>query len=523
MKSLLTCALLAGVALAADDSAPAWASAARQPPMTATETRAFMKSLAQFAVAHHLKTNAASAQCGMLYEYWDHTRAGQLGEFIQGEGLDTMHDGAWFAVALVNAYRATGDTFYKDILTRWQLPFYLKMLNHGDELFTAERNDGRPGDDRGWRGSKEWLLQGRETGFVPYWWDDGASVSLDMFARKDRDQHVNFAARNALAGQPNPEHRLSGYSHGSSNHMAQDLAVLLEQTWLLFHASSDPAEQKLAVEIAAAAQNLHDCRMRHFGHIPMVCAALALTGGDQAEFARITDPNNAAYWKPDNHYFRAVHAFKPGVRMPVPGFADDQQYRWYHGLAHSGGALPPPLAFKTVYDAFTEPKLYQMYCDDTPAPPGISVFDLHPYYFRDGKPEDLRSARKGPGGKPRPIGSRFGPQNMVCCGWALQALRAQSGLWDKRQAEKLLPVATEAEVKAALERELGGGLRTWEAIFNQYGYIPTGIGAGATAGGHYQWEDLSDTGGYAHLISAAAQWLLYLEHRADWEAQFAKR
>ena len=511
MKIFMACAVLLGAALAGEA------------PMDAAETRAFMKSLAQFAVTHHLKTNAASAQCGMMYEYWDHTRAGKLGEFIQGEGLDTMHDGAWFAVAMVNAYRATGDKFYKEILTRWQLPFYLKMLNHGDELFTAERNDGRPGDDRGWRGSKEWLLQGREKGFVPYWWDDGASVSLDMFARKDGDQHVNFAARNEMAGQPNPEHRLSGYSHGSSNHMAQDLAVMLEQTWLLLHDSADPAEKKLAAEIAEAAQHLHDCRMRHFGHIPMVCAALALTSGDKAELARVPDANGANYWKPDSHYFRAVHAFKPGVKMTVPGFADDQQYRWYFGLARSGGALPPALAFKTIYDAFTEPLLYRMYCDDEPALPGIGVFDLHPYYFLDGKPLDVRSQRKGPGGKPRPTGSRFGPQNMVCCGWALQILRAQPGLREKLQAQKILPVATEADVKMALERELGGGLRTWETLFKKYGYIPTGIGAGAAVGGHYQWEDLSDTGGYAHLISAASQWLLHLENRADWELQFGTK
>ncbi len=92
----------------------AWVLLAGLAPMTAAETRAFMKSLAQFAVAHHLKTNAASPQRGMMCEYWDHSRPGKPGEFIQGEGLDTMHDGAWFAVAMVNAHRATGDKFYKE-------------------------------------------------------------------------------------------------------------------------------------------------------------------------------------------------------------------------------------------------------------------------------------------------------------------------------------------------------------------------------------------------------------------------
>jgi hypothetical protein len=70
----------------------------------------------------------------------------------------------------------------------------------------------------------------------------------------------------------------------------------------------------------------------------------------------------------------------------------------------------------------------------------------------------------------------------------------------------------QAEVEAWLERELGQGLRTWEAIFDHYGYIPTGIGRGP------EWDKLSDSGGYAHLISAASQWILYLEGKSDWEA-----
>ncbi len=234
----------AGVAVAraaapAPDRDPAWTEAHCKPPMTADETRALIRRLTRFVVDHHLKKSEQSPQRGMIYEYFHVARQGQHDQFIQDEALDTMHDGAWFAVAMVNASRATGDPFYKEVLTRWQLPFYLQMLNHSDELFTSDRNDGRPGDDRGWRGSKEWLLQGREKGFVPYWWDDGGSVSLEMLARRDHDEHVNFAGRNELAGQPNPRKLLSGYSHGSSNHLAQDLAVMLQQAWLLLRESDD--------------------------------------------------------------------------------------------------------------------------------------------------------------------------------------------------------------------------------------------------------------------------------------------
>jgi hypothetical protein len=69
---------------------------------------------------------------------------------------------------------------------------------------------------------------------------------------------------------------------------------------------------------------------------------------------------------------------------------------------------------------------------------------------------------------------------------------------------------SEKQVREWLEHELAGGLRTWEAIFDEYGYVPTGIGTGRF------WDGLSDSGGYAHLISAAAQWLLCLEKKADW-------
>ena len=72
------------------------------------------------------------------------------------------------------------------------------------------------------------------------------------------------------------------------------------------------------------------------------------------------------------------------------------------------------------------------------------------------------------------------------------------------------------EVAAWLKRELGGGLRTWEAVFDEYGYIPTGIGCQTTLP-DTRWDAMSDTGGYAHLISAASQWLNYLQGKRDWE------
>jgi hypothetical protein len=310
--------------------------------------------------------------------------------------------------------------------------------------------------------------------------------------------------------------------------------------------------------------------------------------------------------------------------------------------------MPRALAFRTVYDAFTEPMLYQYYSDDAPVTPGINRFDLYPYYAENGRLTDYRSDRKGPTGMPRPIGSRFGPQNMACCGWALQILRTTPGLWEERyrtqfpqdlrvyfdrtlasvrpdaapkarltlgdlalllsssrtafriqgtsrgpeatlkvfsrpdaggsyavvtlrngsvsavndrgealavhgeaKAEgeglrfsielpytvakeqraawangveqerysiqagaatrNLFLASSEYSVKAWMGQELAGGLRTWQTILSQKGFIPTGLGTGS------EWDHFSDSGGYAHLISAAAEYLITLELKRDWE------
>ncbi len=498
------------------DRDPAWGGAYRGARMTVEETKVFMKQLAQYVFDHHMKKTESSSQRGIIYEYLHVAQAGKPEGFIEGEALDTMHDGAWFAVAMVQAYRATGDAFFKEVLTKWQLPFYLKMLNHSDELFTAERDDGI---DVGWGKGKEWLLLGREKGFVPYWWEDGASVSLEMIVRKT--EHLNFPGRNELAGKPNPEKRLAGYSLGSSNHMAQDLAVMLEQSWLLLHGSAEAADQKLAGEVAEAARNLADCRARHgVPNIPAVRAALAITSGDAAMRKSLPDVTWKGLESGRNDWRHATVEYKPDEQVKVPTFCDDQEYSYFTGVARDG-TLSEPLAFRLTYDAFTLPKLYRAYSDDSEVPPGIGIFE-YPYFFVNGKPADTRSQRKGPAGRPRPIGSRFGPQNMVVMGWALQALRAHPGLWDtaKKAITKAnyFPPENEADIRAALERELGGGLRTWQAIFQSKGYIPTGIGAGGTGAG-FPWDDISDTGGYAHLIGAAAQWIFLLEGKTDWASQ----
>lgn len=499
--------------------APAFLRADELKPFTADETRAFIRELCDFAVKHHMKRDDSS-QRGMMYEYLWWKKRGQPDQFIQGEALDTMHDGAWFANAMVNAHRATGDAHYKQVLVEWQLPFYLKMLNHGAELFSDEKVDVRDDARDTWKNSKEWLLQGRENGFVPYWWDNGGSVSLEMLNKKT--ERPAFPCTNDFAGRPNPEYRLSGWSHGSSNHLAQDLAILVQQAWVMLRGSKDANEQKLADECALAAKNLQECRARHgSGNIFDVMSACAFSNDDAELMKHVNSFEKESATTFQNHFTRAVRDFKPGQKNSTPGFADDDMYLYYGGVAKHG-TLPRPLALKLAFDAFTHPLLWQMYRDDGPVPPGLNRFDLTTLNFIDGKPEHYASQGKGPHGKPLPIGSRMGPQNMAVCGWALQAM-SQGGDFAgianqvKTKVEEITgKPCPHSNVKAWLERELGCGLRTWQNIFKEHGYIPTGIGCQSTLPG-VAWDEFSDNGGYAHLITAASMWLMVLEGKRDWE------
>jgi len=484
-----------------------WNTAHQKPPLTMAETRQFMKRLAQFVLDNHMKRAERSPQRGMIYEYLDVRRKGQSDQFVQGEALDTMHDGAWFAVSMAAAYHATGDNFYKELLTEWQLPFYCKMLNQSDQLFSVGRNDARP-TAQPW--DREHGLQEGEKGFVPYFWDDGGSVSLER--RLDKNPQAIRPSLDNLVGKPNPQFLLDGYSQGSSNHLAQDLGAMLETSYLLLYRSPIEDDKRLATEVALAAKNLHECRLRHHGPIPMCVAPAAFAMANAELMKNVPNGSDPRLFTPSNHYTQAFIDFRPGQRYSSPGFADNEQYRYYAALGHNllvkkDGTPPKPLAYSLIYDAYTERLFFDRYYDDARRSAGINRFDLYPLYAIDGQLEHLRSQRRGPSNRPVPAGSRLGPQNMVVCGWALQLLRKYPDILTEGMPEQPLP----ADVEATLTRELSGGLRTWEAIFDAYGYIPTSLHRGEP------WDHFSDSGGYAHLINAAAQWILLQQGKADWE------
>lgn len=623
--------LIAAAVLSTLTLSPPSARAAEGIP--AEEVRAFMQGLASYVDAHHLKKDPRSPQAGMVYEYVDTTRLGQPGQWIQGEALDTMHDGAWYAAALVDAFRATGDARYREFLVEHQVPFYTNVLNHSDTLF----RDGL--DPKKVAPSKHEFAKSHrymgEKGFCPYFWDDGASWSLEADWKKTGRHPYQCVDYDPLAGRPNPQLRLNGFSLGCSNHMAQDLAVMLLKTWQL---TGD-------ARIAEAAMNLHRSRLLHHGPIPAVVAAAACCNHDDELRKKLPAPRP---FEPRNDYAVALYAYQKGQPRTMPGFADNQEYVYYSSLVKEGG-LSRAAAVGLIYDAFTLPMLVRYWSDVRDVPPGMNRSEGANIRFVDGKPESYRSDRD------LSMGSRMGPQNLVVSACALQALRAYPGIWEERYRKEFgkdllvrfldtppaldgraddgysrpieagglvlrlaadrrnlylaggsqggtaaitvfsgpdaagrravleidktavravngdgaklverakvtargdgfdfevrLPftvvkgqepwatgiehgrysvriggatrnlylMSTEEQVKRALERELVEGLKTWRRVLREKGFIPIALGkANIWTLGGTRVNKISDSGGYAHLLEASAQYLLYQQGKCDW-------
>ncbi len=587
------------------------------------ELKAFARQLTQYVLDHHLKTDPDSRQVGMVYEYYDVDRD----LWIQGEALDTMHDGAWFANALVQMYRATGDAYYLEPLKQYVLPFYQNVLIHSDALFT-DLTDA-------WSSGVKWEDPRPEKGFCPYWWDDGASVSLEQ-KRRETGQPA-YPATDNLAGQPNPDMRLDGYSHGTSNHMAQDLAVMLGMYWLLTRDE----------QTALAARYLDQSRRRHHGIVHPVSIAAAASNNSLDELRQLAGWRAGFEWKePHGEYYDAL--FK-GQERQAPGFLDGLSYGYHSSiLLQRYRPFSPAYARHFLYAIYTDILLRDLWYDDAPPTPGIARFDLSVMPLKDGRFELYHSD-----GPDYPVGSRMGPMMVWASAIGLQLLREFPTAWDDPTAaqdggfsvpmlrqprpvthdgwtadmprartvggaalslastprqldlvlwnlqdgvriavEPLPPAAGQAAhiavtpdgtvsasnaagetllcesrsqrraagrdvwvrlpytvakgqtpwlngvedgrlllrvgdetvplhfhsstdtVRAALQQELADGLRAWQQVFEEWGYIPTGWYPPREK---RSWGAMSDTGGYAHLLTAIAAYLDLQAGRPSWK------
>lgn len=176
----------------------------------------FMHDLADFVYEKHVVRDPARKTYGMTYEYL------RDGKWTQEFGLDTMHDGSWFMSAMTTAHRADPAGGYLERIQKYQVPFYVNLLMHGDRLFP---------DQKGTKEDKQ-PRTGPMKGYAPRGWDDGAGIDLK--------------------GKP-----FAGGYFTPSNHLAQDLANTLMNVWLT---TRDPA-------IPAAVECLWAERMAYYGRI----------------------------------------------------------------------------------------------------------------------------------------------------------------------------------------------------------------------------------------------------------------
>jgi len=597
--------------------------------ITKDEVKEFMKNLVKFVENYHLKKDEKSQQFGMIYEYVNTCKIGELGQWIQGEGLDTMHDGAWFAVSLCQAYRATNDKYYLDFLLNYSIPFYTKVLCNSDILFKDGLDENKV--FKASKFGKEWKYMGNK-GFCPYWWDDGASVSIDMSATHNHvAECVDYFVLN---NKQNPENRLWGFSLGCSNHMAQDLAVMLIEAYLLTKKE----------EILLSAKYLQEDRsQRGFPTIPVILASASFQNQNLLEKIWSGYRGDLIENEPLGVYYDSLYNYEENKIYASPGFTDNEEYYFYSILIKNKGELSEKDAFKIIYSAFTNPFLYKYWFDLYESDEGLNRFDFSSISIKNGKFISYRSDIKGG----MFLGSRMGPQNLKLIGWALQLLEKFPGVWEKRYKEKFkddflvkfkddfkidclkensyspiysedgnniyfgvdrknlyifiektkpiefkiyskgekkgnwinvkinneieilnfkgekiiydylvkdnkieikIPfqvcknqkdflncvehgrysieignrvfnfytMTEEKDLKDYLLNSLEEGIIVWKKIFEKKGYIPTGIGTSGFGFG-YLWEDLSDTGGYAHLLGACSQYLYYIEGKKYWE------
>jgi len=482
--------------------APLRAAEPPTPTWSRAELKALMKDLAGYVVAHHLRRDDSPMR-GKVYEFY-RPATGQQG---YGAGWDTMHDGAWFATACVLAYRATDDPYYLEIVRDWIMPFYVKMLNQSDTLFpdrTRAFSDGQVLPP-------ERTVAGK--GFVPYFWDDGHGVNFDALFNKltiDELMPARFGHTNTLADRTARDGRLAGYSHGTSNHLALDLFPMLANYWLL---TRDPA-------VADALRNLRQSRRTQMNmDLPWLAISEAAVGGDADKAYALAAPFDAAPWPPTTPLYQGLVQKK---RLILPAFLDDPAGKYYAAVI--GRRVGPGTMKRFVQmvdecvvlaDRWFEPQKRPRglaYAADNPKP--VEIIDGQFTAHAGDLPQVL-------------VGSRMGAQTIWAAGVSLQLLAAFPDAWEsyyRPHTQQPIPGWEDpplTAVRARLWDELDQGLHFWQEQFRTVGYLRPDWPLGGQPPRRYWRDQTSETGGYAHVIAAAAQYLFLLDDRRDWEVAWS--
>lgn len=321
-------------------------SAPAVPPATAWARERlvqFMRDLTYFVYAHHVITNTARQTFGMTYEFY------RDGKQIQEFGLDTMHDGAWFMEAMIEAHRADPTGPYLALARRYQIPFYLNLLHHSDRLFPKMK----PGPE------DKLPFSSPIKGWIPRGWDDGGGYEL-------------------ATGRPHPK----GY-FTSSNHLMQVVANSLLNVWLT---TRDP-------KVAEALRYIAEYKRNHFGPITVIEFAEAVANAQTEKLER---------YRFDGFNLNRIRPYYTGLyqqQSHTLGTYNDPlawQFQQAVTLASLRSQIDPQFVVHATIDVLGNAQCMELYFDDVPYRYGLYFFEIQdvPYFTKNGKLSEYHSTGK---------------------------------------------------------------------------------------------------------------------------------
>ena len=309
-----------------------------QPPVAVTDWPKdklvkFMRELTDFVYENHVVRDESRKTYGMTYEFY------KDGKWIQVFGLDSMHDGSWFMSAMATAHRIDPGGGYLERVQKYQVPFYVNMLNNSDRIFP----DMQPTDE------DKHPFDQPVKGWAPRGWDDGSGY--------DKNTGELFQ---------------DGY-FTSSNHLMQDLSDALLNVWMT---TQDPA-------VAQAAMNIHNYKRKYFGSIPVIDFAAGMTNQRPELYERL----NLPVFSPSDMrpYYTGMYQQKG---HGLPAYDDDLAWRYRQATAEYmlKGSFPEEFSLHAAAKVYGYQTAMEMFFDDRPYPYGMYFFDIQqPPVFVEGR------------------------------------------------------------------------------------------------------------------------------------------
>jgi len=369
-------------------------------PWSDTQLAQFLEELVAYVDAHHVVGDPAAVTYGMNYEFYDP----DTDRKIQAFALDTMHDGAWFANGLLVADRACPDRGYLDRVLKYELPFYVNLLNHSDVLFPdkVERQD------------KKEIVEPLK-GWAPRGWDEGIGYDFVTGKRFGQIAWNSPHADEVVIRSKDGEFWYSYFT--PSNHLSQDLADMMLNAWL---STRSP-------KVASAARHLRDYKLEYFGPIPALEHAAAVAAGVEAqrrfEAAELTAEDGG-------HYHRGLYLQQDAS---IPVYDDNLAWQYRARVADAVTQRRPldsAAAWELAARVHGAVALYEAYFAPEPWPRGLYAFHRAKTDIAQGKfvqPHDTR--------QPILAGTR-GIQLSWLGAAVLPALRACPEGWEKPYREE---------------------------------------------------------------------------------------